>query len=146
MPPHMTSHYGQLQPTNGWDLLASLGHLSKFQRVLHLGFVTAPTSLNGRQPNFAQCLAVSWDGTLYIHFRGLLPANGILPAAKFTLRPSLPFSYIGSVTARHSSSRRHPTFAAWYTRNGITERSQKAPSIFGRAAIMLGIGPHSSLF
>jgi len=26
----------------------------------------------------------------------------------FTLRPSLAFSYIGSVTARHSSSRRQP--------------------------------------
>jgi len=31
------------------------------------------------------------------------------------------------------------------TRNGITELSPTAPSIFGRAAIMLGIGPHSSL-
>jgi len=31
-----------------------------------------------------------------------------------TLRPSLAFSYIGSVTARHSSSGRQPNFAAWY--------------------------------
>ena len=30
------------------------------------------------------------------------------------------------------------------TRNGITELSQRAPPIFGRAAIRLGIGPHSS--
>ena len=30
------------------------------------------------------------------------------------------------------------------TRNGITELSQKAPLIFGWAAITLGIGPHSS--
>jgi len=29
-------------------------------------------------------------------------------------------------------------------RNGIMELSQRAPPIFGRAAIMLGIGPHSS--
>ena len=29
-----------------------------------------------------------------------------MPGAKFTLRPSLAFSYIGSVTARHSSSGR----------------------------------------
>jgi len=35
----------------------------------------------------------------------------ILPAAKFTLRPSLAFSYIGGVTARHSSSGRQPNFA-----------------------------------
>jgi len=32
-PPHMSSRYGELWPTNGWDLLASLGHPSKFQRV-----------------------------------------------------------------------------------------------------------------
>ena len=35
------------------------------------------------------------------HFRGFLLRNGILPGAIFTLRPSLAFSYIGSVTARH---------------------------------------------
>jgi len=29
------------------------------------------------------------------------------------------------------------------TRNGITELSQRAPPIFGRAAITSGIGPHS---
>jgi len=41
------------------------GTHSKFQRVLHLGFVTAPTSLSGGQPNFARCLAISWAGTQY---------------------------------------------------------------------------------
>jgi len=30
------------------------------------------------------------------------------------------------------------------TSNGIMELSQRAPSIFGMAAIKLGIGPHSS--
>jgi len=49
----------------------------------------------------------------YIHFRVLLPHNGILPGAKFTLRPSLVISYIGSVSARHSSSGRQPNFAAF---------------------------------
>jgi len=53
-------------------------------------------------------------GTLYIHFLGLLPRNGILSGAECTLRPSHAFSYIGSVTARHSSSGRQPYFAAWY--------------------------------
>jgi len=71
-----------------------------------VGFVTASPSLNGRQPNFAQCLAISWAGTLYIHFWGLLPRKGILPGAKFTLHPSLVLSYIGSITAWHSSSQR----------------------------------------
>jgi len=32
------------------------------------------------------------------------------------------------------------------TRNGITELSHTAPPIFGRAAITLGIGPHSSSY
>jgi len=48
-----------------------------------------------------------WD-TVYIHFWWLLPPNGIVPGAKFTLRPSHSLSYIGSVTARHSSSGRQP--------------------------------------
>jgi len=50
-------------------------------------------------------------------FSGALAPNGILPGAKFTLRlqvfPGLAFSYIGSVTARHSGSGRQPNFAAF---------------------------------
>jgi len=45
---------------------------------------------------------------------GVLAPNGILPGANFTLRASLAFSYIGSITAQHSSSRRQLNFAAWY--------------------------------
>ena len=50
--------------------------------------------------------------TMYIHCRGLLPPNGILPGAKCTLRTSLAFSYTVSVTARLFSSGRQPNFAA----------------------------------
>jgi len=57
------------------------------------------------------------------------------------LRPSLAFSYIGSVSARHSSSGASQTLRR-DTRNGITGLSQRAPVIFGWAAITLGIGPH----
>jgi len=102
----MSSQHREFRPTNGWDRLASLGHPSKFQRVSLLRFLTAPTSLSVGQSNFARCLAVSWAATLYMHFWELLPRNGILPVVKFTLRPSLACSYIGSVTARHSSSGR----------------------------------------
>jgi len=59
-------------------------------------------------------LAVSWAAALYIHFRGRLRPNEILPRAKFTLHPSLAFSYIGSITARLSSSEHQPNFLAWY--------------------------------
>ena len=130
---HMSSQYGERWSTSGWDWLVSLGHPSKFQRVSLLGFVTTPTSLNRGQPNFAWCLAISWAGTLYVHFRGFLPPNAVLPRAELTLRPSLVFSYVGRVTAWHLSSGRQPN-------RGIRQR---APPIFGRVAITLGIGPHS---
>ena len=57
---------------------------------------------------FARLL--SWY-TLYT-FLGALAPDTIFPCAKFTLRPSLAFAYIGSVTMRHSSSRRQPNFGA----------------------------------
>jgi len=41
------------RPTNGWDLLASLGHPCKFQRLSRLGSGTARHSSSERQPNFA---------------------------------------------------------------------------------------------
>jgi len=106
--------YGELQSTNGWDLLESLGHPSKFQPISHLDIVTALTSLDGGQQNFARCLAIYWAGTLYIRFWGLWPPNGILPAAKFTLCPSLALSYIASITAQHSISGHQPNVVAWY--------------------------------
>jgi len=53
MCPHMCSQYGELRPSSGWDLLASLGHPSKFQLVSRLGSVTARHSSSGHQPNFA---------------------------------------------------------------------------------------------
>jgi len=48
--PHMSSQYAELRPTSGWDLLTSLGHPCKFQRVSRLGSVTARHSSSGRQP------------------------------------------------------------------------------------------------
>jgi len=104
--------YGELWPTSSWDRSHSLGHPSKFQRVSRLSSVTAATSLNRSQPNFAWCLAVSWAGTLHVHFWG----EGILPGAKFTLHPpSLALSYFGSVTAWHLSSGCKPNFVALST-------------------------------
>jgi len=50
---HISPQYGELQPTSGWDCFVSLGHPCKFQRISHLGSVTAQHSSSGRQPNFA---------------------------------------------------------------------------------------------
>ena len=73
---HMCPQYGELRPSSGWDRFGSLGHPSYFQRLPHLG----------------------------------------------------------SVTARHVAE-------ALAKVCGI---EQRAPTMFGRATITLGIGPHSS--
>jgi len=49
---HMSSQYGERRPTGGWDLLASLGHPRKFQRISRLRSVTSRHYSCGRQPHF----------------------------------------------------------------------------------------------
>ena len=75
------------------------------------GFRVLATLLQRRHsPEANQTLHYVWPSPGLIRYiyivGGLLSPDGILPDAKFTLRPSLAFSYIGSVTARHSSSGR----------------------------------------
>jgi len=62
--------------------------------------------------------------------------------AKFTLRPSVAFSYIGSVTAQQWVSAKRCGMGQG--RELRSFRSSFAPPIFCRAAMTLGIGPHSS--
>jgi len=129
--------------------VASLGHLSKFQRFSRVGFVTAPTSLNGGQPKFARCLVVSWAGILYTCISGA--RRGSCPLTEFCqVQNSL---YVQVLRSLILEALLHGTPAAGVSqtlrpcaRNGITEHSQRAPPIFGWAAITLGIGPHSSSF
>jgi len=62
-----------------------------------------------------QTLHDIWLSPALVHyFWGLSSPDGIWARAKFTLRPSLSFSCIGSVTAWHSSNEPQPNFAAWY--------------------------------
>jgi len=49
----MSSQYGELPPTSGWDRFGSLEHPSNFQRFSRLGSVTARHSSSRREPNFA---------------------------------------------------------------------------------------------
>jgi len=140
---HMHPQYGELRPTSGWDLLVSLGHSSKFQPVSHLSFVTAPTSLTACQPNFARCLAISWAGTLHTHFQGCCPLTEFCQLQNSlhvqVLHPPILAVWLYGTWAAAVSQ------TLWHgTRNGITELSQRAPPIFGCAAITMGIGPHSS--
>jgi len=74
--PHNMVNIGPLTAEIGWG---SLGHHSKFQRVLRLRFVTAPTSHNGGQQNFARYLAVAWAATIYNYYTLL----GLLPLTEF---------------------------------------------------------------
>jgi len=124
----MSAQYDELRLTNGWDQFRSLEHPIKFQRVSCLRCCSdiahrRPTKLCTVFDRLLGCY------TIYT-FWGLLSPDGILPGANFTLRSSLAFSYIGSITAQHSNSGRQPNFAAWYTRNGITELSHRAPPIY----------------
>jgi len=113
---HMSSQYGELRLTItaevGWRVCGTSANFNEFRVLVWLLHRRRSTEVN-------QTLHDLWPSPglvhyIYIHFRGLLPPNGILPGAKFTLRQSLAFSYIGSITARHSSSGRQPNFAAWY--------------------------------
>jgi len=141
----MFPQYGELSPINGWDLLASLGHPSKFQRVSRLAFVTAATSLTGNEPNFARCLAVSWAATLYIHFWRLLSLTEFCPVQNWVYVQVLRSGILAVLL--HGTPAAGVSQTLWSgTKNGITELSQTAPPIFDRAAITLGIGPHSSYF
>jgi len=130
--------------------LACLGHPNKFQRVSRLAFVTAATSLTGCHLNSAQCaqyLAVSCAAIHYIYiFRGrggALAPDRVLPCAKFTSVQILRFRILaaflhGTPAAGVSQTLRRGTS------NGTTKLSQRAPPIFERAAITLGISPHCS--
>jgi len=100
-----------------------------------------------RPTNFARSLAVSCAATLYVYiFGGSYSGNGILPAAKFILRQSLAFSY----SQRYCTALPQRPFISQTLRrgiwNGITELSQRAPPIFGWAAITLDIGAHASYY
>ena len=74
---------------------------------------------------------------IYI-FWGLLPPDGILPGAKFSLHTSLAFSYTGSVTVRYSSSGCEVNFVVWYKEWNYGTFAE------GTTYITLGNGPHSS--
>ena len=107
--PHNMVNFGQLAA----EIISLLwGTPANFN-----GFCVLPSSL-------LRCCLLEANHTLHdvwpcpalLHYIyiiwGLLPPDRILPVAKFTLRPSLAFSYIGTVTAWHSSSGRQPNFAA----------------------------------
>jgi len=126
----------------------SLGIPANFNRFCILAFL-----LHRRlSMEVNQTLHDVWLSPGLVHYiytsLGALDPNGILPRAKFTLRPSLAFSYIGSIAERHSSSGCQPNcgmvqgMELWNVRSSSfsTEGATYIPS----ASITLVIGPHSS--
>jgi len=60
--PHNIVNVGPLMAEIGSAVWDTTANFNGFRMLASL--ITAPTSLNGGQPNFARCLAVSWAGTL----------------------------------------------------------------------------------
>jgi len=108
---HNMVNFGTLTAEISWRVWGIPANFNGFRVLDSLLQRRRSTEVNQTLNDVWPC---SWLSTLYIHFPGLLPRKGILPRAKFTLRPSLTFSYIGSVTVQHSSSGRQRKFAAWY--------------------------------
>jgi len=112
--PHMSPQYGELRPTNGWDLLAGLVHHSKFQWVSHISFVSAAASLTAVN----QTLHDVWPSPGLVHYMYIL--WGFCPVTEFChVQNSLCVQLLGSpllaaLLARHSSSGHHGKFAALY--------------------------------
>jgi len=80
-------------------------------------------------------LALTWADRLNIHFRPMLLGNGILTGAKFTLRPP---------SLAISDWQRYCTAVEQWARAKLCGVEHRAPPVFGRTTITLGIGPHTS--
>jgi len=109
---HNMVKIGLLMAEVGWGVWGTTANFNGFRVLASL--LHRRRSKNGGQPNFAWCLAVSWASTPYIHFGGCCPLTEFCQVQNSLWVMSLAFSYIGSVTARHSSSGRDPSFVAWY--------------------------------
>jgi len=131
----MSSQYGELRPTNGWDQWTSLGtpaNLNGFRVVASLLHRRRSTDVNHTLHDVWPSPMLALALTQFCQVQSLLCVQ------------VLRYHSIGSVTARHLSTVRQPNLRRG-TRNGIKKLSQRAPPVFGRAAVRLGIGPHSSL-
>ena len=101
--------YGELRPISGWHRFASSGHPSKFQRVSHVGFITA-LDVNQTShdvlpcPGLVHCIYIFGSSCPLREFCQV--QNSLCIHVLFSL-------YIGSVTAQHTSSWHQPSFAEW---------------------------------
>jgi len=141
---HMPSQYRDLRHTNCWDLLASLGHPSNFH-----GFRILPLLLQQRRSLEAnQTLHDIWPSPGLVHyiyiFGGSCSLTEFCPVQNSLYVQVLHLPILAALLHGTPAASISQTLRC-HTRNGITELSQRAPPIFGRAAITLCISPHSSL-
>jgi len=131
---YMSSQYAELPPINGWDLLASLGHPANFN-----GFRLLAALLQRRCLTEAnQTLHDVWlfPGLLhYIYiFGGSCPQQNVDRCKiQFTSKSCVLLYWLHYCTALQQQASAK-----------LCGVQQRASSISGRAAITLGIGPHSS--
>jgi len=131
--------FGPLTAEIRWRVWGTPANFNRF-RVSLLGFVTAATS-----PNAANQICTTFGRLLGWYTMYIFSGGSCLVTEFCHVRPSLAFSYIGSVTARYSSSGRQRKFAASYKEwNYGTFAEGATYTLFGWAAITLGICPQSS--
>jgi len=134
---HNMANFGPLMAEIGVPVWGIAANCNRF-------CVLASLLQRRRSPEASQTLHDLRSSPGLVHYIYILAAfapDRILPRAKFTLRPSLAFSYIGSVTAWHSSSGPQSNFAKWYKEWNYGTFAE------GATYIRLGghhVGPHSS--
>jgi len=129
--PHNMMNFGPPMAEICWRVWATPANFNGFRVLALLLQWRHSTEVNQTSH---RCLAISWTGTLYIHFPVLLPHNGILPRAKFTLLPTHVFCNIGSITAPHSSS--------GHQQNFVTSYKEWNYGTFAEGAIYIRLGGH----
>ena len=142
---HMSSQYGKIWPTNSRDRFGSLRHPANFNGFCILTLLLQ--RCHSLEAN--QTLHDVWPSPRLLHYIYIFWAS--CPLTEFFQVQNL--LYVQVLRSPILAALLHGTPAAGIsqtlrcgTRNGIRELSQRAPPVFGWAAITLGISPHSSLF
>ena len=99
------------------------------------GFCVLPSLLQRpRSPEANQTLHDIWPSPALAHyiyiFVGSCPLAEFCPMQNSLYVPSPVFSYIGSITAWHSSSGHQPNFAAWYKEWNYRTFTEGSPYIW----------------
>ena len=165
MYPHKFSQYGELQPTSGWDRSGTLGHPCKSQPVSRLGSVTAchssrdvrewlatfpfppiPVSSFPFPIPFPLCLRFN------SHPRPVTKLSShSIPIPVWLMNDIYHWTRMWANAQRDGRPAEHRCRPLLLHGTLVVDVSQtlqrwtEAPPIFGRAAITLGIGSHSSL-